>query len=135
MSGSGDGDSDYKVGKGRPPKDTQIKKGERRNPHGRPKGSKNINTTLLKLGEKTVGSREGGKSKRIPASEAALKLLIKDALEGDVRSRKELLDRLIKAEEAASAVKAPAYPVTDLDPQVIEEIYRRMQACNPDDLA
>ena len=45
----------YKVGYGKPPKQTQFKKGVSGNPSGRPKGSLNMATVLQRtLSEKTA---------------------------------------------------------------------------------
>ena len=123
-------DGTYEVGRSRPPKGSQFEKGKSGNPRGRPKGSKNINTLLLDIGKETVSSREGGTEKRIQKSVAAIKLLFKEALSGNERSRKELLDRLLKAEEAseAASARAPSYPFSAVDRAVIEEVFQRLKS-------
>lgn len=46
-NGNKKGNGEYEVGYGKPPKDTQIKPGEVRNPNGRPLGSKNLTTIVM----------------------------------------------------------------------------------------
>ncbi len=51
---------DYPVGYCRPPVEHRIKKGERKNAKGRPKGSKNLKTDLLEeLGEQMKVREDG----------------------------------------------------------------------------
>jgi hypothetical protein len=40
---------EYKVGRGRPPRGSQFKKGQSGNPKGRPKGSRNVSTILTRF--------------------------------------------------------------------------------------
>jgi Family of unknown function (DUF5681) len=78
--------SDAGVGYKRPPIQHQFKKGNRANPRGRPKGSKNIVTIIReKLGEK-VKVREGGRMKQMSKAEIGVtKLVNKFAETGDLK--------------------------------------------------
>ena len=59
----------YEVGYRKPPKATQFKQGQSGNPHGRPKGTKNLKTDLIEeLGEHITLS-EGGKPSGCPSRE------------------------------------------------------------------
>jgi hypothetical protein len=73
-----------KVGKGKPPKHTQFKKGQSGNPNGRPK-LPDIKEALVKV---LADEQEG-----MTALEAILKVLRQKAIKGDIRAIKELLDR------------------------------------------
>jgi len=78
--------SRYKVGYGKPPKETQFKPGRSGNPRGRPKGSRNLATDLAaELGEQ-ITVREDGHSRRISKQRALIKSLMAKALQGDVRA-------------------------------------------------
>lgn len=70
---------DYEVGYGRPPKETQFKKGQSGNPKGRPKGSRNFKTYVQQVLNKPVKLKDGG---YVPAQEATLLRMCEMALKG-----------------------------------------------------
>lgn len=130
-------DEEGRVGRGHPPEHGKIKPGERRNPKGRPKGSKNKKTIaerFIELADKPVSVTEDGKSVRRSGSEAAIKLLRALALKGqDARTLERFLDRYQELEQVAASRKTTSYPFTDIDRQVLDEMYRRMKLCEADD--
>lgn len=62
----------YKVGKGKPPKSTQFKKGQSGNPKGRPKGSFNLQTIINKVLNEKVEITINGRKRKITKIEAVL---------------------------------------------------------------
>src|SRR4051794_24795878 len=78
--------SSYEVGFGKPPVATRIQPGERRNPHGRPKGSRSIGAMVNEALEQTIVVVEGGKSRRMRAFQVMLRRLRNDALSGNLRA-------------------------------------------------
>lgn len=125
-----------KVGYGHPPEHGKVKPGERRNPKGRPRGSKNKKTIaerFINVADEAVSITEGGKSVRRSGSEAAMKLLRALALKGqDARTLERFLDRYQELEQVAASRKTTSYPFTDIDRQVLDEMYRRMKLCEAD---
>lgn len=89
-----DDDTDYPVGYGKPPKDTQFKPGQSGNPAGRPKGSRNLKTVLLDVLSEEITIRENGRPLVISKLEALCRSLAADALAGDKQTRKMLIDVL-----------------------------------------
>jgi len=82
----------YKVGYRHPPLHTRFKKGERRNPYGRPKKKPTFEDMQRKLlfdGKRVV--RENGRRLRVSNLEAILRVQLIRALNGDVRSAQLLL--------------------------------------------
>ena len=59
-----------KVGRGKPPKHTQFKKGETGNKRGRPKGSKNLATLIIEGARDQVTATVGGKKRQISKMQA-----------------------------------------------------------------
>jgi hypothetical protein len=96
---------DYKIGYGRPPLHTQFPKGK----SGNPTGKRAQRPTTVELIErelrKTVVVTENGKQKRITKHEAMMMRCVQQALQGDLRARKLILDTL-------SAAKAD-FPMDD----------------------
>ncbi len=86
----------YLVGYGKPPKQTQFKKGQSGNPKGRPKGVKNIATDIKEELEEFVHITEGGEVRSITKQRALIKALLSKASKGDVRAAQTLLG--LKAE-------------------------------------
>ena len=91
---------DYEVGYRKPPKDTRFKKGESRNPFGRPRGSHNVLTDMRDELSGYITTQDGTK---ISKGRALVKALYAQALKGNVRAATLLLDKI--PDLAALAVK------------------------------
>lgn len=122
-----------KVGYGVTPEHTRVKPGQKLNPHGRPKGSKNKKTyaeRFLKHADEPLEVSEQGKRSRQPSVDIAIKRLRKLALTGENgKDLKVFLDKYAELEKVASAAAPSSYPFNDLDKQVMDEMYRRMKLC------
>src|SRR5271167_2987012 len=81
----------YKVGYGKPPEETQFRKGISGNPGGRAKGSKNVSKLLLDALSEAVVVNENGQRKQITKAEAIIKQLVNKGASGDERSIKLLM--------------------------------------------
>lgn len=75
----------YTVGKGRPPKHTQFKKGETGNPKGRPPKLPDLDILMAEV----LGEEKDGKT----AAQAILAALRAKASRGDIRAAEVLLNR------------------------------------------
>jgi hypothetical protein len=77
---------DYEVGYKRPPMNTRFRKGQTGNPHGRPKGARNIKTDLAEeLGER-IGITVQGSHRKITKQRALIKAQVANAIKGDPRA-------------------------------------------------
>jgi Family of unknown function (DUF5681) len=81
-----EGDDDYKVGYGKPPRHTRFKPGQSGNAKGRPRGQRNIRTVVTELLEERIKIREGDKARTVSMLDAILRLTINNALKGDSKS-------------------------------------------------
>jgi hypothetical protein len=122
-----DDEGDTQVGYGRPPKTTRFKKGESGNPKGRPKGSLNVATILMKTLRERVVINENGQRRTVTKLEAAVKQLTNKAASGNLQSLRLLLDlaRDAEANEEARREQTPVF--SGLDQEVIEGIMKRFQ--------
>jgi hypothetical protein len=119
----------YPVGKYRTPEDTRFKPGESGNKRGRPKGSKNRNTMIRKVLSELVTAEMGGSKKKITVSEASVRRLSQIALKGDRAAIMSLLQLWKETEDSLAAERDAEYPFSEVDRQMIEDIYARMKAC------
>jgi Family of unknown function (DUF5681) len=89
-------EGDYEVGYGRPPKHTRFKPGNRANPKGRGKGTKNLKTDLQEeLSEKiTIG--EGERRMKLSKQRAVVKSMVARAIKGDQRAADRCFELLLK---------------------------------------
>lgn len=74
-------ESDYEVGYGKPPKNSQFKKGERRG--GRAKGSKNLMAVFKEIVAKKVRVTEGESVRTMSLGEAVLRTNFREAIKGN----------------------------------------------------
>jgi hypothetical protein len=84
--------SDYDVGYGRPPKATQFRPGRSGNPTGYRKGAPTIGARLRELMNSKVTVTENGRTRRIPRLDVMLRQLTNDAMRGDQRALKLLME-------------------------------------------
>jgi Family of unknown function (DUF5681) len=74
---------DYDVGYCRPPAEHRFKHGNKANPKGRKKGSRNREVVIREVLLEPVTVREGDTVRQMPALEAVLKKMLAKALAGD----------------------------------------------------
>ena len=87
-----DRQQNYAVGYGKPPKQTQFKKGQGGNPRGRARGSAGFWTILTAILARRVTLTLNGKRKRVTVRDALVLQLIKGALSGNHQIMKILVD-------------------------------------------
>ena len=75
-----------KVGYKRPPKENQFKPGQRGNPKGRPRGSRNLKTIVEESLTKTISVRRGNKTEKVPIVEVITDTFALKAAQGDVKA-------------------------------------------------
>ncbi len=93
-------DDDYEVGYKKPPKNGRIKKGERRNPKGRPKNSRNYKTIVQEILNSEITVRDTTGSRKMSVRQAYLMKLIDKALKGEMRPAEILMKLEGTIEEA-----------------------------------
>ena len=122
-----DGDKEYSVGYGRPPRNTQFKKGQSGNPKGRPSGSKNLSTLLDQALSAEVLATENGKRLKVTKREAMITQLVNKGASGDPRAIKLLLDemRLIEIRMEASSPDSSSFD--EGDREVMRLLRERVQ--------
>jgi hypothetical protein len=117
---------DYDVGFGRPPEHGKFKPGRSGNPRGRPKGSLNLATVLLKAAAERVVVNEGGKKKAITKLEATAKQLANRAASGDLRAANLLIALTNAAQEKMIQQQSNQGELHDTDDKVIQSIFKRL---------
>lgn len=121
-----DDNGSYEVGYGKPPKATRFVKGQRGNPKGRPKGSKNLNTIVDKIGRQRVTVTGNGSSRSISKLEATVIQLTNQAASGDLRAIRELL-HLHKLVAESRQVDLPSPLAHERDKMVMDNIVKRIR--------
>jgi Family of unknown function (DUF5681) len=77
---------DYRVGYGRPPVEHRFKTGNRANPKGRGKRTRNRRVVLREVLFELIKISEGGVEKQMPALQVVLKGLLSQALKGELKA-------------------------------------------------
>lgn len=117
-------DKKYKVGYGKPPKETRFKPGQSGNPKGRPKGAKNLSTVVrTELDEKIVIT-EGGRQRTVTKREALFKALLSTALKGNVKATSAII-QLDQTTEQADAERKLEVLLGEEDEAVLAEFLDR----------
>ena len=122
-----DGESDYKVGPGKPPLHTRFKKGQSGNPGGR--SPKNLATLLADALNEKVYVTIDGKRRRITKREAIVTQMVNKSTSVDLRATKMLIDMLKGVEQKAGVASPPPEPrsFTEADEQVVEQLIERIR--------
>jgi hypothetical protein len=123
--------SEPKIGRGHPPLHARFRKGTSGNSKGRPKGSKNLGSTILDAAHRPVTIELNGKMRRVTAIHATALRLAQDAASGNAKATAKFLDWLDKSESRAAARKPVEYPFSDRDLEVLRAVDERMLLCNP----
>jgi hypothetical protein len=108
----------------KPPNAGRFKKGRSGNPKGRPKGSGNFKTDLLKVMGQTVFITENGQRRAVSGRKAVALRYLHQALQGDAKALANLTAHLLKHDIDADA-KPQAEIVTENDHVIIEDFLRR----------
>jgi hypothetical protein len=117
---------DYQVGYGKPPRETRFVKGNSGNLKGRPKGAKNLETIVTKVGKRRVKVTGQHGTRSMLAIEAMVYQLSVQALSGDIRAIREYLQLHRQVAESDQAtLLAPVFH--ERDHFVLEGIRQRMQ--------
>ena len=98
---------DYDVGYAKPPVASRFAAGHSGNPRGRPKGSRNVATTLLRELGVTVTIQENGRRRKITKLEAIMKQQVNLAASGDQRSAQFIVGLVQTAESAPVPTSGP----------------------------
>ena len=118
---------EYSIGRGKPPKATQFKKGDGRKRPGRPKGSKNIAALVLEAAAAQIEATIDGKKRKISKKQSAVIQLANAGAMGDPKLLLKFIDLIAEIEAQAEAARPSEYPFSDVDKKVIREIYKRLR--------
>lgn len=111
----------YEVGYGKPPKDTQFKKGVSGNPKGRPKKAPDFDAELIREVKSLITINDNGRRARISKFQGVVKQLTNKALTGNISALRMFLGVCQPALERAalsaaqqSSDREKVYGVEDL---------------------
>lgn len=82
----------YEVGYGKPPRNSQFRKGQSGNPRGGRSGAASLARSVSQVMRKKLSITENGRRRRLSAMEAIVMAQAQKALKGDHRAAKLLLD-------------------------------------------
>jgi Family of unknown function (DUF5681) len=117
------------VGYGKPPAHRRFQKGQSGNPAGRPKGSANLSTQLMRALSERVAVTSNGRRKTISKLEAIATQLSNKAASGDLTAIR-LLTQLLATQAEPPERGLPG--LSEVDRKVIAEMQRRAKAIQGD---
>jgi hypothetical protein len=122
----------YEVGYGKPPRQSRFQKGASGNPKGRPKGSKNLATIILKESNQRVRINGPRGSRTVTKIEATVMQLGNKSAQGDLRASRDFIALVQHSEESLVSGAGPV-AISELDQQVMESLRKRMASFHTDD--
>ena len=112
----------YKIGCGKPPKEHSYRKGTLGNPRGRPKGPRNLSSTIEATWKEKVQIEENGEKRTVTKLEATIRRLIENAMSGYVQALRALVAFMPAEESAAPETMAD---LAEQDRKLLESLSRR----------
>jgi hypothetical protein len=122
---------DYEVGYGKPPKDSQFKKGESGNPRGRAKHTRNLKTDLTKILAQKISVREGERRFRVSGQEGVLMSLMSKCLKGDTKAINTLVNLAVRVFGLEGPFPDAAERLTPQEQQMLAELDDRLRNLAP----
>ena len=119
---------DYEVGYCRPPAAHRFKHGNKANPKGRRKGSRNREVVIREVLLEAVTVREGDTVRQMPALEAVLKKTLAKALAGDNKAVLTIIG--IAQKEGLLTPEQVVDDLSESDLAILEDVKRRHEAAN-----
>ena len=96
----------YEVGYGKPPKNSQFRKGVSGNHKGRPKKPLDFDDELLRESRTSVTINENGRRRSITKHAVVVKQLMNQAAKGNIPAARTYLDHHQRASEKAALLEA-----------------------------
>lgn len=97
----------WENGYAKPPVEHQFKPGQSGNRKGRPKKSENVATIVARIGDEPVDFTSGGKKRRAPATEVALRRQQQKSLAGDRKATELLIGLRMDHEKVGGTAPDP----------------------------
>jgi Family of unknown function (DUF5681) len=119
----------YEIGYGKPPQTSRFAKGQSGNPKGRPKGSKNLASVVLRESRQRVRVNGPGGSRTVTKLEAAIMQIGNKAAQGEFRAARELFSLVQRSEMEVSSEMVPD-AFQEADQNVLQNLHRRIQGLN-----
>jgi hypothetical protein len=126
-----DEEASYEIGYGKPPRESRFQKGVSGNPKGRPGGSRNLASAVLRESRKKVAINDSRGRREITKLEAALMQLANRSAQGDLRATREFIPLVEKSEESTAAGAGPL-AFAELDQKMLESLQRRLSSSQPE---
>jgi len=130
---NGDELEDYEIGYGKPPKNSQFKKGISGNPSGRPKKPSDFLSELMEELQSKVTLLENGKRKAITRSRGINRQVVNKALSGNLAAARMVKDWL--RQEMLAEQPQNSRSGSDIDPKpehlTDEELLMVIQGTHP----
>ena len=123
--------SDYEVGYGRPPRETRFQPGQSGNPTGYRKGSKPIRERLRELMNSKVTVTEHGRTRRVSRLDVMLRQLANDAMRGDQRALKLLMEFVHRYGSEAEGTVRPE-EITSEDLEILSNYLEKTRSSDSD---
>ncbi len=114
----------------RPPRKGQFKSGQSGNPHGRPKGSRNIRTYVQRLLDAPILVKEDGKTRKISRAEAIAIQYVNMAARGDPKGLAAVMTLTREYDSAAGDSQSSALSRAE-DKAVMAGVIARIRAADP----
>jgi len=119
---------DYDVGYCRPPAEHRFKHGNKANPKGRKKGSRNREVVIREVLLEPVTVREGDTVRQMPALEAVLKKMLAKALAGDNKAALTIIGSAQKEGILTAEQEQVVDDLSESDQAILEDVRRRLEA-------